>query len=234
MPNSTKVIIYDDNCPMCQAYTLGFVQAGILPENGRQCFSTAPEHILENIDLDRARHEIPLYDTATGETIYGKQALFFLLSSRFPWLRFIFENRVFQAIIHQLYQIITYNRRIIAGSRAPKTGFDCAPDFNWFYRILYIVLALTAASAMLFRLADFRVDVFCVLLLVPFFTIDPIFFTSKRMDFLGHWATIFLLTQMLMLPLWWLPGVTLTLVLATFAVLFVVLLFFRWRVIHNK
>ena len=43
--------------------------------------------------------------------------------------------------LQYMYQIITYNRRIIAGSSAPANGFDCAPDFNAFYRWLYIGLA---------------------------------------------------------------------------------------------
>ena len=227
MPNSTKVIIYDDNCPMCQAYTLGFVQAGILPEGGRQCFSTAPEHILAQIDLAKARHEIPLYDTATGKTIYGKQALFHLLSSRWTWLRPIFENRVFQAAVHQLYQIITYNRRIIAGSRPPETGFDCAPDFNWFYRTLYIGMVVLLACAMLLRLTQYDAISFLTLAGIPFVGGFALFFTAKKMDFLGHWATIFLLTQILMLPLWCL-SVPFALSISAFVPLFGVLLYKRW------
>jgi hypothetical protein len=213
---------------MCQAYTLGFVQAGILPEGGRQCFSTAPEHILGRINLDKARHEIPLYDTATGETIYGKQALFHLLSSRWTWMRPIFENRIFQAVVHQFYQIITYNRRIIAGSPAPETGFDCAPDFNWFYRTLYIGVAVLFACAMLLRLADFRIDSFLMLLALPLFGLLSSVFTVQKMNFLGHWATIFLLTQILLLPFWWLSA-PLTLVFSVFAPLFAVLLYRRFR-----
>jgi predicted DCC family thiol-disulfide oxidoreductase YuxK len=228
MPNSTKVILYDDNCPMCQAYTLGFVQAGILPEGGRQCFSTAPEHILAQIDLDKARHEIPLYDTATGETIYGKQALFHLLSSRWTWMRPIFENRIFQAVVHQFYQIITYNRRIIAGSSAPETGFDCAPDFNWFYRTLYIGVAMLFACAMLLRLADFEMETFLMLLALPLFGLLSSVFTTQKMDFLGHWATIFLLTQILLLPFWWLSA-PLILVFSVFTLLFGALLYRRFR-----
>ncbi len=143
-----KVIIYDDVCPLCKAYTSGFVAVGwLLPQN-RIGFSEAPASILDRIDIDRARHEIPLHDTQTGETLYGKDALFFILGEAMPIFKPLFRWVPFRAIIFVLYQIITYNRRIIVGSRTPIKGFDCAPDFNLFYRGLYIFWAV--ATAVLF------------------------------------------------------------------------------------
>ena len=136
-----KIIIYDDVCPMCKAYTEGFVQLGWLPLENRIGFSQVPQTILDKIDSNRARHEIPLYDTETGETLYGKDALFYILGEQMPLLKPLFRFAPFRAIIFGLYQIITYNRRIIAGSPTPTNGFDCAPDFNVFYRWLYIGLA---------------------------------------------------------------------------------------------
>jgi predicted DCC family thiol-disulfide oxidoreductase YuxK len=135
---SNKIIIYDDVCPLCKAYTSGFVNIGWLLPDHRIGFSAAPKELLEHIDLDRARHEIPLYDTLTNETLYGKDALFCILGEEFPVFKRLFRWRIFRLFIAALYQIITYNRRIIAGSKAPNCGFDCAPDFNGFYRWLYI------------------------------------------------------------------------------------------------
>ena len=43
-------------------------------------------------------------------------------------------------MFYPLYQIITYNRRVIAGC-AVACGFDCAPDLNRFYRTVYLLLA---------------------------------------------------------------------------------------------
>jgi predicted DCC family thiol-disulfide oxidoreductase YuxK len=136
-----KVIIYDDVCPLCKAYTEGFVRLGWLPVDNRIGFSEAPASILNKIDMDRARHEIPLFDTETGETLYGKEALFYILGEEMPIFKPLFRLAFFKAIVFCLYQIITYNRRIIAGSKKPDKGFDCAPDFNAFYRWLYIGLA---------------------------------------------------------------------------------------------
>jgi predicted DCC family thiol-disulfide oxidoreductase YuxK len=89
LPN--KIILYDDVCPLCKAYTNGFVALGwLLPEH-RIGFSEAPEALLNRIDLDRARHEIPLYDTESGETLYGKEALFFILGAAIPLLKPLFR-----------------------------------------------------------------------------------------------------------------------------------------------
>lgn len=61
-----NIIIYDDSCPMCQMYTQGFVKLDILKSEHRMGFSAVPDHLANEIDLDRSRHEIPLYNRATG------------------------------------------------------------------------------------------------------------------------------------------------------------------------
>ena len=70
-----KVIVYDDSCPMCKIYTYWFVAVGLLKQENRVGFATASQEITANIDMDRGRHEIPLYDRDTGETIYGLTAM---------------------------------------------------------------------------------------------------------------------------------------------------------------
>ncbi len=32
-------LIYDDQCPMCNIYSKGFIKAGMLDENGREAFT---------------------------------------------------------------------------------------------------------------------------------------------------------------------------------------------------
>ena len=186
-----KVIIYDDVCPLCRAYTAGFVRLGWLKH--RTGFAEASPRLLQGLDLDRARHEIPLYDQVTGETLYGLDALFFLIGRRFPWCRPLFRLRAFRAALYTLYQIITFNRRIIAGSTSPAAGFDYAPDVNRFYRWVYIGLALLATA--LLALAGSWIPAMLVLhgaalaigLLLP-----------KRLDLAGHTATMLLLNALLL------------------------------------
>ena len=190
-----QVIVYDDVCPLCKAYTAGFVRAGWLKH--RIGFAEAPAELLDRIDLDRARHEIPLVDTRTGEVLYGLDALFLILRQQMPFFKPLFRNRFFRGALYQLYQIITYNRRVIAGSKAPEAGFDCAPDVNLFYRRLYIGLAITAAAWLLSgQFVPFS-GLSGALPLLPVLMLPAVFFTRKKLDFAGHWATLFLINALL-------------------------------------
>ncbi len=195
-----KIIIYDDVCPMCKAYTEGFVHLGWLPLENRVGFSQVPQTILDQIDSDRARHEIPLFDTETGETLYGKDALFFILGEQMPVLKPLFKYPPFRAIIFCFYQIITYNRRIIAGSPTPKNGFDCAPDFNTFYRWLYIGLAATFGIFLMRhfnQIVDIQwVAIFSLILVAILRGLFLKNFKTKTAYF-GHFATVFLIVSIL-------------------------------------
>jgi predicted DCC family thiol-disulfide oxidoreductase YuxK len=195
-----KIIIYDDVCPMCKAYTEGFVQLGWLPLENRIGFSQVPAAILEKIDSNRARHEIPLFDTETGETLYGKDALFYILGEQMPLLKPLFRFAPFRAAVFGLYQIITYNRRIIAGSPTPTNGFDCAPDFNTFYRWLYIGLA-TFIGVLFLNKTIQNID-------SQWFVIFSLFFMAilrglifqnfqTKTGYFGHLATVFLIVGIL-------------------------------------
>lgn len=195
-----KIIIYDDVCPLCKTYTEGFVQLGwLLPEH-RLGFSIAPKYILDNIDINRARHEIPLYDTETGQTLYGKEALFFIFGEAFPLLKPLFRFSFFRAIIFSLYQIITYNRRIIAGSKTPQTGFDCAPDFNTFYRWLYIGL-MTFISFIIFYNNIQTIDIVNVTWICLFLVgiLRGLFFkgVKEKTTYFGHLATVVFITHLI-------------------------------------
>jgi hypothetical protein len=188
-----KIIIYDDVCPLCKAYTDGFVQLGwLLPEH-RIGFSKAPQNILDSIDINRARHEIPLYDAETGETLYGKEALFFIFGEAFPLLKPLFSFSFFRAIIFGLYQIITYNRRIIAGSKTPQTGFDCAPDFNAYYRWLYIgILTFLVCIIFYFNIQTVDIVGFTWIGLFLVGILRGLFFKGfkTKTTYFGHFATV--------------------------------------------
>ena len=194
-----KIIIYDDVCPLCKAYTEGFVHLGWLPSENRIGFSQVPQTILNQIDRDRARHEIPLFDTETGETLYGKDALFYILGEQMPVFKPLFRFPLFRAFIFCLYQIITYNRRIIAGSPEPKNGFDCAPDFDGFYRWLYIGL-VGVSSILLLRNVAQDIDNQQIVLLGLFLVgiLRGLFLKNfeTKTTYFGHFATVFLIISM--------------------------------------
>ena len=142
-----KIIIFDDSCPMCRLYTKAFVDLGMLKPENRIGFAQLEPRIFSQLDIDRARHEIPLFDDGTRKTVYGLDALCLILTSRWRWLSPILNSRFAKAMLFPLYQIITFNRRVIAGC-GPKPGFDCAPDFHLLYRVSYFLVALLVVGVL--------------------------------------------------------------------------------------
>ena len=179
--------LYDDACPMCQGYTSVFKQ---LKLSDRSAFSTINLKSLPILDLDRGRHEIPLLDADTGEVRYGLDAMTFAIGEGIPQLRPIVRNRVLRAVLKPLYWLITYNRRVIAGTKPPKEGFDCAPDFHKGWRWTYIALACTV--------------IFCIGLPSPALVLGfavafaiGILKSKHRLAFIGHFATVLLIATII-------------------------------------
>lgn len=204
-----KAILYDDDCPMCAWYTGAFVNAGVLEENNRVPWTQMDGAVKQQVDKDRSRNEIALVDKATGETTYGIDSMFILVGSAFPLLKPILKIGVFRFAMRQLYKLITYNRRMMAGKVSSLGEKGCNPDFNLAWRLVYIVLALVVGSfAMLGAGNTFLPDhpaglellqiaftgwgiMGVATLILPF---------RKRMDYLGNLATLLLIGSAILLP----------------------------------
>lgn len=195
----TKTIIYDCNCPLCSLYTGVFLKVGILGKNGRVSFEQANPELLEKLDLTRARHEIPLVDTATGEILYGLDGLCLIVGNMVPVLKPIITTGWFKKGMRPVYNFISYNRRIIAGSPQSQTGFNCTPDFNLKQRValitggisftglgIYVFGVITGISNIPLLFA--MVTLYFLLLL----TTNLVSHTSNEMkwDYLGHLAVL--------------------------------------------
>jgi len=204
-----KIIIYDDSCPMCKIYTGAFVNWGIIKKNNRMPFSKALDACVASIDLQKARHHIPLVDANTGEVLYGIQSLCYILAMRFPALKGLLLNKYFQLFWKPLYNLISYNRRVIAGSSAPQTGFDCAPDFKLSQRLNYIGIATLATSIFSYFIASHLAALTELPVLGMFIGLSLGWVLSlitmleqkfeKIVEFVGHIATVSLIGSSLML-----------------------------------
>ncbi|MGH1434777.1 MAG: DCC1-like thiol-disulfide oxidoreductase family protein [Lewinella sp.] len=138
-----KTILYDDNCPLCCWYTDAFVQTGLLTPQGRQSFTDVSLEDLESrLDLARSKDEIPLLDDYGGPTLYGIDSLLYLLGQRWAWMPKIARFAPINWFLRRLYKLISYNRRVIVAKETPAGAFDCSPQFNYFYRYVYILLTL--------------------------------------------------------------------------------------------
>lgn len=139
-----KVLVYDDYCPLCSLYTMGFVSGKMI--DARVSFSSIPEAYSRLLDVDRARHEIPYIDTESGKVCYGIDALAEALGNRLPWLKpTILWQPIYQPL-KLLYKFISFNRHVIIPSSRSGAAFDCSPDFNRFWRACFIVAAFALST----------------------------------------------------------------------------------------
>lgn len=152
MKNADKIIIYDDSCPMCNWYTGAFVKTGLLQKNGRQAFTNIDPQLLQLIDINTCRNEIPLINTANKTVLYGTDALIDVVGSKFPFIKTVGTIPFLRRLLKVLYKLISYNRRTIVAPTIANKGFDCTPDFNVKYRFAFILIGFLATIAFLFPL----------------------------------------------------------------------------------
>lgn len=142
-----KIILFDQVCPLCCWYTAGFEKLHWLQPGGRQPFPEGLRQWAAQLDPERARHEIPLIDTAGGPTLYGIDALLHLVGQRHPRLAALAGKPIFRRPLGLVYQFISYNRRVIAGSTGCTLPAEGAPAFHPFWRAMWFAVAATVVLA---------------------------------------------------------------------------------------
>ncbi|HEX7906277.1 MAG TPA: hypothetical protein VF487_20525 [Chitinophagaceae bacterium] len=209
-----KILVYDDNCPLCSWYSSLFTRYGFLPPDGRVAFSILDPELLVRIDVDKSRNEIPLLDTITGEVVYGIDALLEILGQRFTVIKTIGHIKPVNRVLKKLYKLISFNRKVIVAKKCSPGAIDCAPDMNYFYRILFMLLFLVFNTVMLYPLHNSllsRVSFFTVsineLLAAHFFLFGINCLLSlnlkkqKSIEYLGQVNMLALIGILLLLPI---------------------------------
>ena len=208
-----NIIIYDDYCPMCDIYTNAFIKTGFLTKNGRQSFSTIDSNLLEKIDLERSKHEIPYLNTKTGQVWYGIDALLEILGAKIPLIKTIGNIKPVRYFLLKLYKLISYNRKVIVAKKTNLDCFDCSPNFNTFYRIFYLILALSINSLLLiplykivfskmpiFQLNIVQFEGYHFALVFINLSIASLLSFKNGVDYLGQVATLSLQGMLVWLP----------------------------------
>ncbi|MES2734342.1 MAG: DCC1-like thiol-disulfide oxidoreductase family protein [Bacteroidota bacterium] len=220
--SANKAILYDDNCPMCALYTKGFVQWGVLQPENRIAFTQAdqqltPAVLAYQLDPLRARHEIPLVDLTGGPTLYGLDAMVFLLGQRIPLISKMMRLRPLHCFFRFLYSLISYNRRIIIPSQQAPAACDCTPAFHLGYRLAFIAYALVLASLITYlfgwSVAGYwpmensggKMLFICGTGWVIQMLWAVILLSEKKVDYLGHLAVLMILGTLILVP-----GITLS------------------------
>jgi predicted DCC family thiol-disulfide oxidoreductase YuxK len=209
-----KVLIYDDNCPLCTWYSSLFVNCGLLPTEGRKSFSTLESSLLKLIDLDKSRNEIPLLDTNSGKILYGIDALLEILGQRWGFIKTTGKIKLINWFLKKIYKLISYNRKVIVAKKCSTGGIDCSPDLNYRYRIVFMLTFLVFNSLMLFPLHTLLFSpAFGSLLSIKQLQIAHVglvlvncllafnFSKTKAIEYLGQVNMLALITILLLIPL---------------------------------
>ena len=145
----SSILIYDDNCPLCKWYSDLFVKYGFLKTEERKAFSTIDMYLLQQIDFDKSRNEIPLLNTRTGNVLYGIDALLEILDQKIPFIKKVGNIQPIKYVLKNTYKLISYNRKVIVARKCGHGSIDCSPDMNYFNRTLFLLLGFLTNTIML-------------------------------------------------------------------------------------
>ncbi len=139
MLKNNKLLI-DQDCPMCAAYGAGFTKFGMIDAQTVRPYQLTEEALACQVDMERARSEIALFNQDTAQTVYGIDAMIAIVADGHPWLKKLLHWPWIYNPLRVLYHFISYNRKVIYPA-APRSGLrDCTPPLDRTYRWLYILL----------------------------------------------------------------------------------------------
>ncbi|MFM2387603.1 MAG: hypothetical protein RL660_2360 [Bacteroidota bacterium] len=203
MAQAGYILIYDDKCALCAWYSNVFVKLGLLNNTGRLGFAQAPEQLLAQIDLDRAGNEIPLYDTATKQVVYGIDALVTVLSQKQKWIKTFAQLKPVDYCLRKLYKLISYNRKGIVAHIPSTEGYECAPGYSYNYKKFFIVLCYLLSCILLIAVHDKTLHKVAdwLYLLSGFISLFAILTTDKKyLEFAMQWQLQVLISLVLLIP----------------------------------
>ena len=149
---ANHTLLYDEDCPMCNIYTTGFIKTKMLDSDGRKPFVEIKKSEKVYIDIERAKDEIALVDNRNQQVFYGIESLLKVLGNSFPLIETIGNLKIVNFLLKKLYKFTSYNRKVIVPSKTKVTnGIACVPTFNVKYRLSYILLATLFTATILFQ-----------------------------------------------------------------------------------
>ena len=202
-------LIYDNECPMCNIYSKGFIKSGMLDESGREAFTELSFKNKNLIDFNRAKNEIALVDHNKNKVIYGLDSLLLIIGNSFPTLEKIARIQPLYWFFKKLYSFVSYNRKQIIPSKN-DTENSCIPDFNLKYRLIYIgfvvlfsglVLGIFSSKLGLNLNQNFAIELIICLGQIVWQTLFlRMYLKEKIWDYLGNMMTVSLIGTLLLVP----------------------------------
>ena len=206
-----QTLLYDKDCPLCNAYTSGFIKAKLLDQNGRKAYCDINSKDYDFVDLKRAANEIALINTKNNTVIYGIDSMLKVIGNALPWVEKIGHVKPVKFCLKKLYAFISYNRKVIIPSKEDKNQrLQCVPDFNFKYRYIYILFTAIVTSIVLFKFSktissipesNFIRECLIALGQIGF---QALFIsklkTQKQLTYVGNLMTISLLGSLILIP----------------------------------
>ena len=180
----------------------------------RKPFSTLEPALLNAIDPDKSRNEIPLLDTQSGNVLYGIDAMLEILGQRFKFIKITGKIKPINWLLKKIYKFISYNRKVIVAKKCHTGSIDCSPDLNYKYRIAFMAVSLLFNSLILFPLnaivfsttsvsllsiTKLQAAHFCLVLINCLLSLN--FTKTTAIEYLGQVNMLALLTILLLIPL---------------------------------
>ena len=206
-----QTLLYDPGCPLCSVYTTGFIKAGMLDANGRKPYESLTDSEKQFVDTRRACNEIALIDNDNKTVTYGIDSLLKVVGHSFPFIEKADKVKPVHWLLKKFYSFISYNRKAIMPNTKPATGAECLPDFNFLYRMAYIVFAGLLTALVLYGYSHlislyapvkpFYAELLIAFLQIPFQWMF-VYKLSKQaaVNYFGNVMTVSLFGSLLLLP----------------------------------
>lgn len=212
MIKNNKLLI-DRDCPMCNIYGKCFTKMGWIDKNTVDNYQDISDTYSKEINMNRAKNEIALFNTENSKTIYGIDAMIRIASHDKPLLASFLNSVFIYPLLKLLYSFISYNRKVIVPSNTNVEGRDCTPDLKLGYRWTYIIFVAMFTGVILNQFA-YHINLFFGLehdwkreLYICFGQIAwqmiAIYILQKKsmMDYLGNMSTVSMIGGILLIPI---------------------------------
>jgi hypothetical protein len=208
---ANQTLLYDQDCPLCNLYTSAFLKTGMLDNNGRKPYNELTDDERMYVDAHRACNEIALVDNDNKTVTYGIDSLLKVLGNSFPLIAKAGHLKPINYFLKKLYSFISYNRKVIIPGKANADGTQCLPDFNYRYRIAYLIFAGLITALVLYDCshyieqlpkANFSREIMLAFGQMAFQSLFILKQNKKTiLTYLGNLMTVSLLGTLLLLPI---------------------------------
>lgn len=139
------LLLYDQDCPLCNWYTTLFVKYKFIRQSVRVPYHEFDFSAYAHIEPILASNKIALCNRKNTNVLYGIDALGFILSNRFPWISTLMKWKPFYILMSWLYAFISYNRKIILPVSCARTN-ACNPSRSLLWRSFFIIFSAIPVS----------------------------------------------------------------------------------------